>query len=92
MALSFGEPPELEQALDVVNNALQVAPSHYSALQGRIEALVMMGRIAEAKETARALLSFYPKARVSAWRLRFPHRPAIVERMTQLYRAAGIPE
>jgi hypothetical protein len=92
MALSFGEPPELEQALDLVNKALQVAPSHQGALQGHIEVLVMMGRIAEAKETARALLSFYPKARISAWRLRFPHRLAIVERLVQIYRVAGIPE
>jgi adenylate cyclase len=92
MSLSFGEPPELEQALDLVNNALQMAPSHYSALQGRVEVLVMMGRIAEAKEAARTLMSFYPQTSISAWRLRWPHRPAIAERMVQLYRVAGIPE
>jgi adenylate cyclase len=92
MALSFGEPPELERALDLVNNALQVTPSHYGALQVRIEVLVMMGRIAEAKETARTLVSLYPQTRISVWRLRWAYRLAVVERMVQLLRAAGIPE
>ena len=92
MALSFGEPPEPEQALDLANNALQGAPSHYGSLQARIEVLVLMGRIAEAKEAARTLMSFYPQTRISAWRLRWPHRPAIVEKMVQIYRAVGIPE
>jgi adenylate cyclase len=92
MALSFGEPADLEQALELVNKALQVAPTHYGSLQGRIERLVMMGRIAEAKEAARTLMSFYPQSRISVWRRRWPHRPAVVERMVQLYRAAGIPE
>ena len=36
LALSFGEPPELEQALDLANNALQGARSHYGSLQSRI--------------------------------------------------------
>lgn len=92
MALLFGEPSEPEQALDLVDNALRVEQSHYQSLQVRIETLVMMGRIAAAKETARTLMSFYPQTRISGWRLRWPHRPAIVERMVQLHRAAGIPE
>jgi hypothetical protein len=61
-------------------------------LQRRIEVLVMMGRIAEAKEAARVLITFYPKTSISAWRLRWPHRPALVEKFVQIYRVAGIPE
>jgi adenylate cyclase len=91
-ALSFGEPPELQRALDLDDKVLQEQPRFYSSLQGRIEALVMMGRIVEAKEAARTLMSFYPETSISAWRLRWPHRPAVVERMVQIYRAAGIPE
>jgi adenylate cyclase len=92
MALSFGEPAEPERALDLINKVLQGAPSNYVALQVRIEVLVTMGRIAEAKETARTLTSFYPQTSISAWRLRWPHRPVLVERLVQIYRAAGIPE
>ena len=91
-ALMFAEPPELEQALDLAEKALQRTPGHYSALQSRIEALVLLGRLSEAKETARTLVSLYPHASISAWRLLWPHRPATVERMVQLHRAAGIPE
>jgi adenylate cyclase len=91
-ALSFGEPPELEQALDVAEKALQSTLGHHYALQARIIALVLLGRLSEAKETARTLMSFYPQTSISAWRRRWPHRPAVVERMVQLYRAAGIPE
>jgi adenylate cyclase len=86
------EPPELQPALDLIDKVLQGAPSQHSSLQSRIEVLVLMGRIAEAKETARTLMSFYPQTRISTWRLRWPHRPAIAERMFQLYRAAGVPE
>jgi adenylate cyclase len=92
MALSLGEPAELEQALDLTEVALQGAPRHYSALQQRIIALVMLGRLSEAQETAKTLISFYPGTRISGWRRRWPYRPAIVERWTQIYRAAGIPE
>jgi adenylate cyclase len=92
MALSYGEPAELEQALDLTEKVLQGAPSTYPALQGRVAVLVMMGRITEAKEAARALMSLYPRTSISGWRRRWPHRPAIVEKMVQLYRAAGIPE
>ncbi len=91
-ALSLGEPAELEQALDLTEKALQGTPGHYSALQGRIEALVILGRLSEAQETARILLSFYPRTSISDWRRRWPHRPAIVERLVQIYRVAGIPE
>jgi adenylate cyclase len=90
--LLFGEPAEPARALGLADRVLQGAPSNYTALQGRIEALVIMGRIAEAKDTARTLMSFYPQTSISAWRLRWPHRPAFVERMVQLFRAAGIPE
>jgi adenylate cyclase len=65
MALSFGEPPELEKALDLVNNALQVVPSHHGSLTGRIEVLVMTGRIAEAKEAARTPLCHFIRKRES---------------------------
>jgi tetratricopeptide (TPR) repeat protein len=92
MTLSFGEPPELEQALDLAEKALQGAPAHYSALQARIGVLVMLGRLPEAQETARTLMSFYPQASIATWRLMWPHRPAIIKKMIQLYRAAGIPE
>jgi adenylate cyclase len=91
-SLSFGEPAEPARALDLIDRVLQGAPSNYVALQNRIEALVIMGRIAEAKDTARTLMSFYPQTSISAWRLRWPHRPADVERWVQIYRAAGIPE
>jgi adenylate cyclase len=90
--LAFGEPPELQPALDLVGKILQGAPSDYNGLMGRIEVLVMMGRITEAKETAKALMSFYPNLSLSAWQLRWPHRPVVVERMVQIFRAAGIPE
>jgi hypothetical protein len=92
MALSFGESAEHERALDLINKVLQGAPSNYVALQVRIEVLVLMGRIAEAKEATRTLMSIYPQTSISAWRLRWPHRPALVERLVQIYRAAGIPE
>src|SRR5215472_9844884 len=49
-------------------------------------------RSAEAKEAARSLMSFYPHFSISAWRLRAPHRPAIIDRHVQIYRAAGLPE
>jgi adenylate cyclase len=92
MALSFGEPAELEQALDLSDKVLQGTPRHYAALQGRIEALVMLGRLSEAQEAARTLMSLYPQTSISDWRRRWPHRPAVVERMVQLYRSVGIPE
>jgi adenylate cyclase len=92
MALSFGEPTELEQALDLTEKALQEMPAHYSALQARIIALAMLDRLPEAQETARTLMSFYPQTSISTWRLQWPHRPAIIEKRVQLYRAAGIPE
>jgi adenylate cyclase len=92
MSLSFGQSAELEPALDLAEKVLHRAPSYYPALQARIEALVMMGRIAEAKEAAGSLISFYPHFSISAWRLRAPHRPAIIDRHVQIYRAAGIPE
>jgi adenylate cyclase len=91
-AQSFGEPAELEQALDLLDKVLQRAPRSFPALQGRIEALVMMGRITEAKEAARALMSFYPRFSISTFQLRAPHRPAILDKHVQIYRAAGIPE
>jgi adenylate cyclase len=91
-ALYCREPPELQPALDLADGVLQGAPSNYNAFQGRIEVLVTMGRIAEAKETARTLMSFYPQTRISTWRFRWPHRPAIAERIFQLFRVAGIPE
>jgi adenylate cyclase len=91
-ALSSGEPAEPARALDLVDKVLQGAPNNYVALQGRIEALVIMGRIAEAKDTARTLMSFYPQTSISAWRLRWPHRPTLVEKWVQIYRVAGIPE
>jgi adenylate cyclase len=92
MALAFGEPAELGQALDLTDRVLQGTPSNYPALQIRIETLVILGHLQEAQEAARTFMSFYPQSSISAWRLRWPHRRAIVERMVQLYRAAGIPE
>jgi adenylate cyclase len=91
-ALSSGEPAEPEQALDLLDKVLQRAPRSFPALQERIQALVMTGRITEAKEAARTLMSFYPETSISAWRRRWPYRPAFVERMVQIFRAAGIPE
>ena len=92
MALSLGEPPELEQALDVTKKALQETPRHYSALQSRIVVLVLLGRLSEAQETARTLMSFYPQSSISNWRRQWPHPPALVERLVQIYRAGGVPE
>jgi adenylate cyclase len=91
-ALSFGEPAEPARALDLVDRVLQGEPSHYSALQGRIDALVMLGRLPEAKEAARTLMSFYPGFSISFFELRVPHRPAVLDKHVQIYRAAGIPE
>jgi adenylate cyclase len=91
-ALVFGEPAEPARALDLFGRVLQGAPSNHVALQGRVATLIIMGRIAEAKDAARTLMSFYPQTSISAWRVRWPHRQAVVERMVQIYRAAGIPE
>jgi adenylate cyclase len=91
-ALSSGEPAQPEQALDLLDKVLQRTPRSFPALQVRIEALVLMGRMTEAKEAARTLLSFYPQTSISRWRRRWPHRPALVEKWLQIYRAAGIPE
>jgi adenylate cyclase len=91
-ALSSGEPAELEQALGLTDKVLQGTPSHHTALQTRIQVLVRVGRIAEAQETARTLMSLNPQSSISRWRRRWPHRPAIVEKLLQLHRAAGIPE
>jgi adenylate cyclase len=91
-ALSFGEPAEPEQALDLLDKVLQRAPRTLPALQERIFALVMTGRITEAKEAARTLMIFYPQTSISAWRRRWPYRPALVEKWLQIYRMAGIPE
>jgi adenylate cyclase len=91
-ALSFGEPADLEQALDLTDRVLQGAPSNYPALQGRIETLVMLGRLPEAQEAAKMLMSLYPQTSISGWRRRWPHRSVVAEGMMQLYRAAGIPE
>jgi hypothetical protein len=82
----------VQRALDIDDKVLQGQPRSYTSLQGRIEELVMMGRIAEAKEAARTMMTFYPKTSISASRLRWPHRPPVVERMVQIFRAAGIPE
>jgi adenylate cyclase len=92
MILLFVEPPELEQALDLTDKVLQGMPSHWLALQARIEALVMMRRVTEAKEVARTLMSFYPQASISHWRRRWPHRPAHIDKVVEIFRAAGIPE
>jgi hypothetical protein len=92
MALSFGQPSELAPALDLAEKVLQRVPSDYPALQARIETLVIMGRIADARKAAQSLMSFYPHFSISTWRLRAPHRPAVIDRHVQIYRAAGIPE
>jgi adenylate cyclase len=92
MALAFGEPPLLGEAFQLTEKVLEATPTHYGSLQRRIELLVMQGKIAEAQEAARHFISLYPNASISAWRRRLPHRPEIVEKMTALYRAAGIPE
>jgi adenylate cyclase len=92
MALSNAEPPELEQALDLTNKALQETPGHYSALLTHIEVLVMLERLPEAQEAARTFMSLYPQFSISSWRLRVPLRPSMIEGVVQLMRAAGIPE
>jgi adenylate cyclase len=79
MALAFGEPAELEQALNLTDRVLQGTPSNYPALQTRIQTLIILGRLREAQEAVGALMSFYPQSSISAWRLRWPHRSAIVE-------------
>jgi hypothetical protein len=61
MALSFGEPGELEQALDLTDKVLRGMPSHYTALQGRIEVLAMLGHLPEAQEAARSSCHFIRK-------------------------------
>lgn len=91
MALVFGEPADLEQALDLAERALQGMPSHFSALQARIRALIMLGRLREAQQTARTLMSRYPQSGISAWRLRWPYPQAVVERMVHYTEPPAFP-
>jgi tetratricopeptide (TPR) repeat protein len=92
MALTFKEPPQLEEALELCRYVLEGAPTLFPALQGHIEILVSQGKVVEAREAARRLMSLYPSSSISAWRRRWPHRPKVIEKMTALYRTAGIPE
>ncbi len=71
---------------------LAVRPDARTALQCRIECLVLLGRLDEARETTRHLLKVWPQSSISAWRRRWPHRKAVADAAFALYRAAGIPE
>jgi hypothetical protein len=54
---SFGEPPAPGRALELVDKALVARPNWYSALRGRIECLVRLGHLDEAREAARQFLA-----------------------------------
>lgn len=56
-ALVLGEPAEPERGLDLVQQALVSRPNWYTALQARVYCLVTLGRLDEAKETARQMLA-----------------------------------
>jgi adenylate cyclase len=92
VALTFGEPPELGRALDLIDQSLAVSPNDFNSLQQRTVALVMLGRMDEAKETARRMLSVSPGTSISRFRSRWRHRKGIADRTLAAFRTAGIPE
>jgi adenylate cyclase len=92
MAVSFGEPPELQRALDLIDKVLEVSPNEIIGLHERIHTLVMLDRITDAKEVAQRLLSLTPGTSISLFRRRWPYRKEVADRMVAFYRAAGIPE
>ncbi len=91
-ALVLSDPAQPERALEIMQAALAERPDARTALQCRIECLVLLGRLDEAKQTARHLLEVWPQSSISAWRRRWPHRREVADAAFALYRAAGIPE
>ena len=91
-ALAFGEPADPGRGLDFAQQALIGRPNWRSALQPRIYCLLKLGRLDEARETARQLLATWPGETLSALRCRSPHRTHVVDMGIALLRQAGIPE
>jgi tetratricopeptide (TPR) repeat protein len=92
VSLALGEPAEPERGLDLVEKALDRRPNWDSALLARIYCLVRLGRLKEAKETARQLLAASSQSTLSAFRRRLPHRAQVVDAIIGLLRQAGYPE
>ena len=92
LALAFGEPPELQRALDLTDKVLEISPDDFLGMQQRIPILVMLGRVDEAREVAQHLLSVAPNSSISRFRRRYPHRKEVADRVLSPMRAAGIPE
>ncbi len=87
-----GEPAEPERALDLVQKALVARPNWRIGLFVRVQCLVTLGRLDEAKETMRQVLAVWPGATLSAFRQRLPHRAQFADTTVGLLRQAGMPE
>jgi adenylate cyclase len=93
LALACGEPPELQRALDLVDQCLAVSPNDFLNMLQRVQILVMLGRIGEAKETAQRMLTVAPDTSISGFRRRWLYRgKERTERELDMFRLAGIPE
>jgi adenylate cyclase len=92
LAFALGEPADPERGLDLAQQALVGRLNWRSALQPRIYCLLRLGRLDEARETARQLLANWPGETLSALRCRSPHRAHVVDMGIALLRQAGIPE
>jgi adenylate cyclase len=92
MALLYGEPAYPERALDFVQKALVARPNWRSSLGVRIQCLVRLGRLDEARERTPQYLATYPDFTLSVFRRRVPFSAQVADTIIGLLRQAGIPE
>ncbi len=90
-ALLHGNQPQ--EALEWAHKGLREMPTLLPALRGLIVALVELGRLDEAQEVGRRLLSVHPTQRVTLIARQIPFRdPAFREKYVRSMGAAGLPE
>jgi adenylate cyclase len=92
VALVLGEPAEPERGLDVVRKALIGRPNLRTALHAQACCLVKLGRLEEAKGTARQFLAIWPHFTLSEFRRRTPFCAQVADTIIGLLRRAGFPE
>jgi adenylate cyclase len=91
VALIFEETTGPEVGRELTRKALIAKPNRRETLTAQICCLVRLGRYLEAEETARQILSLWPRFTLSAFRRRTPFNPADAERFIDLMRQAGVP-
>jgi serine/threonine protein kinase/tetratricopeptide (TPR) repeat protein len=81
-----------DSAVQFLQRALQERPHAFWILRSLVSALAGAGRIEEAKVARERLLAAYPKSSIAAFRSGMVFESAVMDKMTNHWRAAGIPE